>query len=79
MRAHEQRHSGRKPGDPLPPVLPEITLNHGRALWVLRELGFQGGVPQATFYEYIKSLRKFGIPFRHGEVGLAPGRHQLYL
>lgn len=71
MRVREQRHSGPKPGDPLPPVLPEIALNHGRALWVMQELGFQGGASESTFYEYIKSLRKFGIPFRHGEVGLA--------
>jgi hypothetical protein len=50
--------------------LPEIALNHGRALWVLQELGFRGKTSASTFYEYIKSLRKLGTPFRPGEIGL---------
>lgn len=54
----------------LPVTLPEIALNHGRALWVLRELGFSGNTSDSTFYEYIKSLRKLGTPFRPGEIGL---------
>lgn len=62
-------HPG-KPSEGLPRLLPEIALSHGRAVWVLREMGFQGGASETTFYEYIKSLRKFGVPFRHGEVGL---------
>ena len=62
-------HPG-KPSEGLPRLLPEIAVSHGQAVWVLREMGFQGGASETTFYEYIKSLRKFGVPFRHGEIGL---------
>ena len=54
----------------LPVTLPEIALNHGRALWVLQELGFRGKRSASTFYEYVKSLRKLGTPFWPGEIGL---------
>lgn len=67
MAAHAQ---GGPFDTPLPRTLPAIALTHGRAMWVLRELGCQGGASKTTFYEYIKSLRKFGVPFRHGEIGL---------
>jgi hypothetical protein len=53
----------------LPVSLPDIALRHGEALWVLRRLGFAGPVRSSTFYEYIKSLRKLGVPFAHGTVG----------
>ena len=49
----------------LPKRLPQIELHHGQAVWVMTELGFRGGVSEETFYEYLKSLRKFGIPFEH--------------
>lgn len=49
--------------DFLPDKLPSIRLRHGQALWLLTELGYRGSVNRATFYEYIKSLRKLGIPF----------------
>jgi hypothetical protein len=55
----------------LPAILPKIALNHGRAVWVLQKLGFRGKTSGSTFYEYIKSLRKLGTPFRRGEIGLA--------
>jgi hypothetical protein len=45
-----------------------IRLHHGEAVWVMAHLGFQGAVSDSTFYEYIKSLRKLGIPF--GKIGL---------
>ncbi len=48
---------------PLPSKLPPIRLRHGQALWLLAELGYRGTVSRSTFYEYIKSLRKLGIPF----------------
>jgi len=32
-------------------------------LWLLTELGYRGGVSRSAFFEYIKSLRKLGIPF----------------
>jgi hypothetical protein len=34
-------------------------------IWLLVELGHSDGVAEQTFYEYIKSLRKLGIPFGH--------------
>jgi hypothetical protein len=46
---------------------PRIRLHHGEAVWVMAHLGFQGAVSDSTFYEYIKSLRKLGIPF--GKIG----------
>ncbi len=51
--------------DYLPDKLPSIRLRHGQVLWLLTELGYRGSVNTATFYEYIKSLRKLGIPFGH--------------
>ncbi len=54
--------------------LTQIKLHHGEAVWVMAHLGFQGAASDSTFYEYIKSLRKFGIPFRKiglGRRGLA--------
>lgn len=52
--------------DPLPPQLPPIMLRHHEALAVLLELGYGTGVSYPTFYEYMKSLRKLGIPFEFG-------------
>ena len=57
----------------LPELLPEISLRHGQAIWLLTELGFGGDATQATFYEYIKSLRKLGIPFDNRAVGTTRG------
>jgi hypothetical protein len=50
-------------------TLPDIRLHHGEALWVLGELGFRGRRSAATFNEYIKSLRKLGVPFPRGKIG----------
>ena len=47
----------------LPEELPDIELHHGSAIWVLTRLGFRGTASDNTFNEYIKSLRKLGIPF----------------
>jgi hypothetical protein len=52
--------------DGLPAKLPPITLRHGQVIWLLVELGHSAGVSEQTFYEYIKSLRKVGIPFAYG-------------
>ncbi len=49
----------------LPKKLPEIQLKHGQVLWLLTELGYRGVVSESAFFEYIKSLRKLGIPFGH--------------
>ena len=51
--------------DFLPAKLPSIRLRHGQVLWLLTELGYRGTVSKSAFYEYIKSLRKLGIPFGH--------------
>jgi hypothetical protein len=32
-------------------------------MWLLLSLGYGAGVPESTFHEYLKSLRKLGIPF----------------
>jgi hypothetical protein len=50
-------------GDDLPTKLPQIRLRHGQTLWLLTELGYRGAVSESAFFEYIKSLRKLGIPF----------------
>jgi len=49
----------------LPDRLPAFKLRHGQVLWLLNELGYGSGVSASAFYEYIKSLRKLGIPFGH--------------
>jgi hypothetical protein len=50
---------------PLPIKLPPIRLRHGQTLWLLTELGYRGAVSESAFFEYIKALRKLGIPFGH--------------
>jgi hypothetical protein len=60
------------------PALPAIALRHSEALSVFRRLGFQGGASPSTFYEYIKSLRKLGIPFAPGTLGYARKGHANY-
>ncbi len=37
-------------------------------MWLLMQLGHGAGVSRVTFYEYIKSLRKLGIPFGQGTI-----------
>ena len=49
--------------DLLPAKLPSIKLRHGQVLWLLTELGYRGTVSKSAFFEYVKSLRKLGIPF----------------
>lgn len=56
------------------PALDDLRLRHGQALWVLNELGLSAGVTRQTFNEYIKSLRKLGVPFKRGEPGLSHQR-----
>jgi hypothetical protein len=54
--------------DNLPSKPPNITLRHAQVMWLLAELGFGAGVSAATFYAYVKSLRKLGIPFPQGSI-----------
>jgi len=48
-----------------------IRYRRGEVIWILTQLGFRGPASEATFLEYIKSLRKLGIPFRRGEINLS--------
>jgi hypothetical protein len=57
----------------LPKTLPAIRFHHGEAIWVLSQLGYQGTATKSTFYEYIKSLRKLGLPFERGTIGRRGG------
>jgi hypothetical protein len=52
----------------LPDKLPPIRLHRRQMIGLLTELGYGAGVSYETFYEYIKSLRKLGIPFRFGTI-----------
>jgi len=42
---------------------PEIRLRYGQVMWLLTELGYSAGVSRNTLHEYLKALRKLGIPF----------------
>jgi hypothetical protein len=55
--------AARRAADTLPAKLPEIRLRYGQAIWLLTELGYSGAATPSTFHEYIRSLRKLGIPF----------------
>ena len=44
---------------------PKIRLRYGQVIWLLTELGYSEGVSRNTLHEYIKALRRFGIPFGH--------------
>ena len=44
---------------------PQFALRYGQVIWLLTELGFRGPVTEPTFREYIKSLRKLGLPWPH--------------
>lgn len=59
-------------------LVPDLQLTHGRALWVLSNMGFATGVTPLTFNHYVKSLRKLGVPFAHGEFGMGSGRPVIY-
>lgn len=58
-------YSLRSEADLLPEKVPPIRLRYGQAIWLLTELGLRGPVSKNTFHEYIKALRKLGIPFGH--------------
>lgn len=44
---------------------PRIRLRYGQVMWLLTELGYGAGVSRNTLHEYLKALRKLGIPFGH--------------
>jgi len=55
-------------------LVPDLQLTHGRALWVLTQMGFAAGVTPMTFTYYVKSLRRLGVPFAHGEITTGSGK-----
>ena len=59
-------------------ALPRIELRHGEAIAVLSRLGFQGQASDSTFHEYIKSLRRLGVPFDRGALGYLRRGHPNY-
>jgi hypothetical protein len=42
---------------------PEMYLRHGQVIWLLTELGCNFGASRNSVHEYLKALRKLGIPF----------------
>jgi hypothetical protein len=55
-----------------------LSLSHGQALWVLNDLNLHGGGDGQTFDNYIKSLRRDGVPFAPDEVGVGRGHNLKY-
>jgi hypothetical protein len=47
----------------LPKKLPKIKLRYGQVMWLLTELGCGDAVSRSAFHEYLRSLRRLGIPF----------------
>lgn len=69
-----QRESTQQPDDVLPSKLPQIKLRYGQVLWLLTELGCGDAVSRSAFHEYMRSLRKIGIPFGHERFQTKRGR-----
>jgi len=55
-----------------------LALSHGQARWVLGDLGLHSGEDERTFDSYIKSLRRDGVPFAPGELGVGAGHNLKY-
>ncbi len=57
--------------------IPEISVARTQAMSVLTQLGFRTRGSHSTFIEYVKSLRRFGIPFSREE--LCGGSHRRHV
>jgi hypothetical protein len=55
-----------------------LALSHGRARWVLSDLGLHAGEDEPTFDAYLKSLRRDGVPFARDELGVGAGHNLIY-
>lgn len=55
-----------------------LALSHGQVRWVLSNLGLHAGGGEPTFDAYIKSLRRDGVPFAQGELGIGAGHNLTY-
>lgn len=64
--------------DHLPERVPPISLRYGQTIWLLTELGLRGPVSKSTFHEYLKALRKLGIPFGREKFRTAHRRRLAY-
>jgi len=58
-------------------LLDSIALRYGRVVEILEQMGFRGQASHSTFNEYIKSLRKLGIPV-FGQKATRRGRVIMY-
>jgi hypothetical protein len=78
-RRRKSRSRAHQAGPPFAHAVPlsEIALTHGRALWVLRQLGFGRGA-ESTFKYYVKSLRRLGVPFAPDDSKKWAGRLAFY-
>jgi hypothetical protein len=56
---------------------PRIKLRYGQVMWLLTELGYSKGVRRETLHEYLKGLRKLGIPFGHVKFQTEKGGRRL--
>jgi hypothetical protein len=58
-------------------AIPELRLAHAQALWILARLGFRSGGSFLTFHGYVKSVRRYGVPFSPEElVGGRPNNYE---
>jgi hypothetical protein len=55
-----------------------IRLTHGQARWVLAQLGLHAGGDALTFDNYLKSIRRDGVPFGADELGIGTGHNLTY-
>jgi hypothetical protein len=61
----------------LPPI-DLLALSHGQVRWVLSGLGLHGGGDGQTFDNYLKSVRRDGVPFSSEELGVGAGHNLKY-
>jgi hypothetical protein len=55
-------------------TIPSLSLTFAQVLWILHELGFAHNASNSTFFHYVKSLRRLGIPFENR--GTSGPRHR---
>lgn len=63
VATHPSGRGGRSVSTRLDLAPPVLELRHSAAVVVLARMGFQGDATAATFNDYIKSLRRLGLPF----------------
>jgi hypothetical protein len=58
--------------------VPAIALTHGQARWVLSHLGLRTAGGAGSFDNYLKYLRRAGLPFASEELGSGRGNYLSY-